>query len=110
MGPAGAPPAGRRPAARDDEHQAAPYLNNREHGAEIVGDMPLVGPPVIGDWIRQAFPTASDATPVPADGPGEGSGHPMPTERRGDPDAPAPVETAGSPPSQPVTARPAEGT
>ncbi|MCR5979967.1 hypothetical protein GDN83_19850 [Gordonia jinghuaiqii] len=109
-GPAGAPPAGRRPAARDDEHKAAPYLNNREHGAEIVGDMPLVGPPVIGDWIRQAFPTAPDATPEPVDGPGEGAGHSMPAGPREDPDAPAPVDTAGSPPSQPVTPRPAEAT
>lgn len=63
VGPAGAPPGGRRPGAEDDDkHKAAPYLHTREHGAEIVGDLPLVGPPVIGDWIPQMVP----ATPEPA--------------------------------------------
>ncbi|AFR48364.1 hypothetical protein [Gordonia sp. KTR9] len=60
MPPAGVPGGGRRPGADDDRHRAAPYLHNREHGAEIVGDMPLVGPPVIGDWIRQTFPAVAD--------------------------------------------------
>ncbi|MGW8812714.1 hypothetical protein [Gordonia terrae] len=70
MPPAGMPGGGRRPGADDASHRAAPYLHNREHGTEIVGDMPLVGPPVIGDWIRQAFPTVPE--PRPAD-PGETS-------------------------------------
>lgn len=71
VGPAGAPPTGRRPGAEnDDQHKAAPYLHNREHGAEIVGDLPLVGPPVIGDWIpRPASPLSE--TPAFRPTPGE---------------------------------------
>lgn len=71
VGPAGAPPMGRRPGAdNDDQHKAAPYLHNREHGAEIVGDLPLVGPPVIGDWIPQRASTPSE-TPAFRLTPGE---------------------------------------
>ncbi|WP_137809900.1 MULTISPECIES: hypothetical protein [unclassified Gordonia (in: high G+C Gram-positive bacteria)] len=64
---AGAPGGGRRPGADDDSHRAAPYLHTREHGAQLVGDMPLVGPPVIGDWIRQATPAVDDAAPAGPD-------------------------------------------
>ncbi|TYQ10995.1 UNVERIFIED_ORG: hypothetical protein L601_000200001190 [Gordonia westfalica J30] len=71
VGPAGAPPIGRRPGAdNDNQHKAAPYLHNREHGAEIVGDLPLVGPPVIGDWIPQRASTPSE-TPAFRLTPGE---------------------------------------
>ncbi|KAF0968780.1 MULTISPECIES: hypothetical protein [Gordonia] len=71
VGPAGAPPTARRPGAEDDDkHKAAPYLNNREHGAEIVGDLPLVGPPVIGDWIPHMVPAAPEVAP-PQPTPGE---------------------------------------
>lgn len=89
---AGMPGGGRRPGADDDRHRAAPYLHNREHGAEIVGDMPLVGPPVIGDWIRQTFPAVAE--PRPAD-PGEASSSRSATP--GDTDSPVDNGTAAQP-------------
>lgn len=62
-GPLGAPPVGRRGGSDDERHKTAPYLHNREHGAEIVGALPLVGPPVVGDWL----PVATTATGPHAD-------------------------------------------
>lgn len=54
---------GRRGGSDDERHKTAPYLHNREHGAEIVGALPLVGPPVVGDWL----PVATTATGPHAD-------------------------------------------
>ncbi|MGW5522542.1 hypothetical protein [Gordonia sp. NPDC003950] len=53
----GAAPTGRD---RDTRHRPAPYLHHGEHGRDIVGDLPLVGPPVIGDWTPQAYPATAD--------------------------------------------------
>ncbi|MEP9412863.1 hypothetical protein ABLE92_00720 [Gordonia sp. VNQ95] len=53
----GAAPSGRD---RDTRHRPAPYLHHGEHGRDIVGDLPLVGPPVIGDWTPQAYPATAD--------------------------------------------------
>lgn len=49
-GSTGAAPHGARGRGEDKEHKSAHYLHSRDNGAEIVGDLPLVGPPVIGDW------------------------------------------------------------
>ncbi|MFT4044498.1 MAG: hypothetical protein QM673_15175 [Gordonia sp. (in: high G+C Gram-positive bacteria)] len=48
----GAPTAG----SRDEKHRSASYLSTRENGEDIVGGLPLVGPPVIGDWVSQPIP------------------------------------------------------
>ncbi|HEY9312192.1 hypothetical protein [Williamsia sp.] len=47
-------PAGGRGAGKDKDgqHRAPSYLHTRENGDEIVGRLPLVGPPVLGDWAR----------------------------------------------------------
>ncbi|MGC4934107.1 hypothetical protein ACLQ3C_10535 [Gordonia sp. DT30] len=72
--PAPAPgPGGAGPHSRDTRHRPAHYLQDGENGREIVGDLPLVGPPVIGDWSPQALPTTVDdsgfgAVAVPASG------------------------------------------
>ena len=51
MSPGGAPHgAGRGRAGEDSRHKSAHYLHTRDNGEEIVGSLPLVGPPVIGDW------------------------------------------------------------
>ncbi|WP_238422146.1 hypothetical protein [Gordonia sp. 'Campus'] len=101
-GPLGVPPGSRRPGGDDETHRAAPYLNTREHGAEIVGDMPLVGPPVIGDWVRPTFPS----TPEPAPGPAPESTDASPSRDAGgdhpasstttDVEAPAPAKPGGT--------------
>ncbi|MFE0749298.1 hypothetical protein [Gordonia sp. NPDC058843] len=110
--PAGMPPAGvpggRRPGAEDDSHRAAPYLHHREHGAEIVGDMPLVGPPVLGDWIRQAFPAVTDPSP------GESGETPSPRPAAGDLESRSAIDAAAhgvpndveAPAGGPVPSRP----
>lgn len=67
--PAAPPPMAGRHRSDDEKHRPAAYLHTREHGTEIVGDLPLVGPPVIGDWAPAApRPTGSvpGGTPVPA--------------------------------------------
>ena len=67
--PAAPPPMAGRHRSDDEKHRPAAYLHTREHGTEIVGDLPLVGPPVIGDWAPAApRPTGSvpAGTPVPA--------------------------------------------
>ncbi|GAB40754.1 hypothetical protein A5785_08645 [Gordonia sp. 852002-50395_SCH5434458] len=53
----------------DNKHQSARYLNTREHGEEIVGDLPLVGPPVIGDWTPQSMPPLDPAADTSASEP-----------------------------------------
>jgi hypothetical protein len=47
----GAPMGGGRGAkgGEDAEHQTATYLVNEDNGSEIVGDLPLTAPPVIGE-------------------------------------------------------------
>lgn len=47
----GAPMGGGRGAKGEDdaEHQTASYLVNEDNGSEIVGDLPLTAPPVIGE-------------------------------------------------------------
>ena len=46
------PPGGRTSGSRDGGggHTVASYLRTRGNGEEIVGSLPLVAPPVIGDW------------------------------------------------------------
>ncbi|MEO9328262.1 hypothetical protein [Gordonia aurantiaca] len=65
-GPLGATPIGRRSGNDDERHKTAPYLHNREHGAEIVGALPLVGPPVVGDWTPHAPAVPPSQHPAPA--------------------------------------------
>lgn len=40
-------------------------MHSEQNGRDIVGDMPLVGPPVLGDWVPRAAPVP-EADPVPA--------------------------------------------
>ncbi|GAA4407151.1 hypothetical protein GCM10023147_51060 [Tsukamurella soli] len=42
--------AGQRGGGRGGEHRAPGYLIGRENGEEMVGELPLVGPTVIGEW------------------------------------------------------------
>lgn len=68
-GPTSAMPSGSAGGSRDrgdNKHQSARYLNTREHGEEIVGDLPLVGPPVIGDWTPQSMPPLDPAADTTA--------------------------------------------
>lgn len=58
-GPGAGPGAGGA-RSRDTRHRPAHYLSDGENGREIVGDLPLVGPPVIGDWSPQALPPTVD--------------------------------------------------
>ncbi|MET9328686.1 hypothetical protein [Tsukamurella sp. NPDC003166] len=60
-GPYGMPPAGGagQRGQGDGRHRAPAYLIDRRNGEELVGDMPLVGPGVIGQW-------RSDGAPEPA--------------------------------------------
>lgn len=46
------PPGGRTSGSRDGGggHTVASYLRTRGNGEELVGSLPLVAPPVIGDW------------------------------------------------------------
>ena len=37
---------------KEGEHRAPSYLHTRENAEEIIGRLPLVGPPVLGDWAR----------------------------------------------------------
>lgn len=48
-----APHASRSRGGSDGKHSAAPYLSTKEHGEEVVGSLPLVGPPVLGDWMAE---------------------------------------------------------
>ena len=66
-GTPGVPPAGGggRHRADDKKHTPAIYMHSEQNGRDIVGDMPLVGPPVLGDWVPRAAPVP-EADPVPA--------------------------------------------
>lgn len=56
----GAPHGARSNKGGDDEHKTPHYLHTKENGAEIVGTLPLVSPPVIGDWAPPAKPESED--------------------------------------------------
>ncbi|WP_246007710.1 hypothetical protein [Gordonia oryzae] len=58
-GPGAGPGAG-GVRSRDTRHRPAHYLSDGENGREIVGELPLVGPPVIGDWSPHALPPTID--------------------------------------------------
>ncbi|GAB18642.1 hypothetical protein GOEFS_060_00350 [Gordonia effusa NBRC 100432] len=58
-----APHAGRSRGGEDGKHKAASFLNTARNGEEVVGSLPLVGPPVIGDWAG----SPDQARPVEAD-------------------------------------------
>ncbi|QTI71200.1 hypothetical protein [Gordonia polyisoprenivorans] len=61
-GPGAGPGAAGGARSRDTRHRPPHYLNDGENGREIVGELPLVGPPVIGDWSPQALaPTVDDS-------------------------------------------------
>ncbi|MFT4127994.1 MAG: hypothetical protein QM662_17415, partial [Gordonia sp. (in: high G+C Gram-positive bacteria)] len=83
----GLPPAGgsRAGSERDDRHRPAAYLHSGEHGREIVGDLPLVGPSVLGDWSARAATSAAAGVAAPTTGSGTGSPGPSePAVRSGD--------------------------
>jgi hypothetical protein len=49
--PGGAVPSGARSAgAGGDQHTVAGYLRTEGNGAQMLGPLPLVSPPVLGDW------------------------------------------------------------
>ncbi|MFZ2242567.1 MAG: hypothetical protein WAV90_23965 [Gordonia amarae] len=52
MGGGAVPPGTRTSGSRDGGggHTVASYLRTRGNGEELVGSLPLVAPPVIGDW------------------------------------------------------------
>ncbi|MGC4963896.1 hypothetical protein [Gordonia sp. DT101] len=58
----GAPHGGRARGSDDRSHKAAHYLHTQENGAELVGSLPLVGPPVIGDWSPPQAPEAAESS------------------------------------------------
>ncbi|MCH5643588.1 hypothetical protein [Gordonia sp. ABSL49_1] len=62
-GTPGVPHGAGRPRSDDKKHTPAIYLHSDDNGKEIVGDLPLVGPPVIGDWAPRAAPAASVPAP-----------------------------------------------
>ncbi|MFJ6097078.1 hypothetical protein [Williamsia muralis] len=57
---------------KEGEHRAPSYLHTRENAEEIIGRLPLVGPPVLGDWARPGE-TDSDAVSAPGTNPEAGS-------------------------------------
>ncbi|MGW0039691.1 hypothetical protein [Gordonia sp. NPDC003376] len=57
--PAGGAPGGGG-GGRDLKHRPPGYLHHDAHGREIVGDLPLVGPAVLGDWGPQAMPPITE--------------------------------------------------
>ncbi len=63
-GPYGMPAAGAggQRGQGDGRHRVPAYLIDRRNGEELVGDMPLVGPGVIGQWNTDA----ADAPRAPA--------------------------------------------
>ena len=68
--PMGAPHGGRGGrGSGDSQHKSAHYLHTTENGADIIGTLPLVGPPVIGDWA----PPQAVAPAKPDDGPAQDS-------------------------------------
>ncbi|NMO01069.1 hypothetical protein HH308_07550 [Gordonia sp. TBRC 11910] len=56
------PHAGRSREGKDGRHRVASFLNTTANGEEVVGSLPLVGPPVIGDWAGPP-PEPDDAAP-----------------------------------------------
>ncbi|WP_076481277.1 hypothetical protein [Williamsia sterculiae] len=44
---------GRKGKDGEGRHRAAAYMHNTENGAEIIGGLPLVAPPVLGDWAAR---------------------------------------------------------
>ncbi|QHN22715.1 hypothetical protein GII30_15475 [Gordonia amarae] len=52
MGGGAVPPGSRTSGSRDGGggHTVASYLRTRGNGEELVGSLPLVAPPVLGDW------------------------------------------------------------
>ena len=69
---------------KEGEHRAPSYLHTRENAEEIIGRLPLVGPPVLGDWAR---PGESGSATVPGTGTNSGAGSPDATDPDG-PDTP----------------------
>lgn len=69
--PMGSPGAGGRGSGRDKdgEHRAPSYLHTRENTDEMIGRLPLVGPPVLGDWARPVDTSAADVPPLNLDNP-----------------------------------------
>lgn len=69
------PGAAGRGAGRDKEgeHRAPTYLHTRENAEEIIGRLPLVGPPVLGDWAR---PGEAGSAAVPGAGTNPETGPP----------------------------------
>ncbi|PXW30026.1 UNVERIFIED_CONTAM: hypothetical protein DES50_109134 [Williamsia faeni] len=77
-------PAGGRGAGKDKDgqHRAPSYLHTRENGDEMVGRLPLVGPPVLGDWARVVdLGTAGESSTPAADGNGPDSPDNNPNNR-----------------------------
>ncbi|MFW0796056.1 hypothetical protein AAFP30_19740 [Gordonia sp. CPCC 205515] len=74
VGPFGAGPHAGRERGRDGRHTAASYLHTTDNGAQIVGALPLVGPPVIGGWAV-ARPSPEDVEES------DGADPPVDTER-----------------------------
>jgi hypothetical protein len=52
---------------KDGEHRAPSYLHTRENAEEMIGRLPLVGPPVLGDWARPVDTSAADITTASTD-------------------------------------------
>lgn len=80
------PGAAGRGAGRDKEgeHRAPSYLHTRENAEEIIGRLPLVGPPVLGDWAR---PGGAGSAAVPGAGTNPEAGTPNANDSDG-PDTP----------------------
>ncbi|MDL9937145.1 hypothetical protein QSJ18_10360 [Gordonia sp. ABSL1-1] len=89
VGPGTVPPGGARQQSRDRKHVPAHYMHTAEHGREIVGSLPLVGPPVLGDWSPQASPASDDSVrggsvgggPVTETGSADGAGRGVDAQR-----------------------------
>lgn len=67
------PGGGRGGREANGEHRAPSYLHTRENADEMIGPLPLVGPPVLGDWARPVDTSAADVTPMNLDGPNGGN-------------------------------------
>ncbi|TWS22693.1 hypothetical protein FK268_18365 [Tsukamurella sputi] len=67
-GPFGAPAAGAggQRGQGNGRHRVPAYLIDRQNGEELVGDLPLVGPGVIGQWKPDGPPDAPRTAPPPA--------------------------------------------
>jgi len=67
-GPYGMPAAGAgaQRGQGDGRHRLPAYLIDRKNGEELVGDLPLVGPGVIGQWKSDGPPDAARTAAPPA--------------------------------------------